>query len=168
MSFIDMNNLPSDREAIEAMLIDIQAEIDDITAQLAEVEIGDDDDQAWQGRALAARNVRFKARAALTAKLAKMDKAQADAEVAGPRTELALIKLEARRLQTQAAAANVEAARIAAERREKNIERANSETRVKFRAAMDWLKVNEPDVWGRLVDHLQTVEAEIATKPEGA
>lgn len=104
----DLNALPEDRAGIMDMLAEVQAEIDDITAQLAEIEIDEDDpeDLSWAQRAEKARRFRFLVRAKLDQRLKGLGKADPAVSIQA--------QVEIARLRDQRAARNV------AESREEN------------------------------------------------
>lgn len=146
----DLNALPEDRDGIEDMLVQVQAEIDDISTQLAETEIEDEDDRSWAIRAETARRFRFAVRAKLTQRLRKLEAAHRPPSDA----------LRMQEMRLEAARANAEAARAKAARVADNLQRADRENRAKIRALLDWLRASHPALATEAMAVVRRVEDE--------
>ncbi len=153
----DLNDLPTDLEGIENMLADVNAEIADITDQLAEF----DDEDEWAARAMAARRYRYTVRAKLEVRLRKLTSPKHDPladegkiayarEIAKASQAKAAAKREAqeRQAQMQREAAEAKAARVAA---------SNARENARFMVLKAWLKTSHPDVWQEAVSVLDAV-----------
>ena len=139
----DLNDLPTDLDGIENMLVEVNAEIADITDQLAEFE-GDDE---WTARASGARKFRYILRAKLQARLDRLTRANSDpAKAAQVRAES---KREAQQLQAQMQ-------RKAAEAKAERIRAANDHERMQFGMVKAWLKDKHPSVWQEAIAFLQS------------
>lgn len=139
----DMNALPTEREAIEDMLVEVQSEIDDITAQLEEY---DDTDVMWVKRAEGARRIRFTVRAKLERRLKRLDAPDLIA-VQYAKAEATAANLE-RQASIVAMAASARAARV---------EASNDRERQRFMLLKEWLKAHHPDVWAEGIAFLNSL-----------
>ena len=143
----DTSNLPTDRDAILALLARIEAEVADIDMQMTARK---GDTSSWWVRASYALRARQRVKVALEKRLNRID---ATLALALAEREKALGKRAAQERQAtmQREAAAAKADRIAA---------ANCAERAQFRLLKAWLKTAHPSVWAEAIAFLSAQAGE--------